>query len=643
MRKLIEGKIVVSFILLSMFLMSFNWVDRGETTGNTVKIYAPAVSRTAEGYTGAVIEITVSVTNGSGEVYVSTIPLTEVDMQASARTAALIACQLAGEDFNKHDFYVKVNSSSLIVGGPSAGAEMTIAIVSALEGWEINYSVMMTGMINPDETIGPVGGIPEKMEAAAGHGVRVFLIPLGQRYFTKYEVVEDKIGPFIIRRVKPVSIDIYEEGRKLNVVVKEIGDVREAIMYFTGHYIPVGNYSEPPKPRKDISMSFKEQFKDLRLTAENMIRRGKQLISKVNQLYRSDLENILSEAEELLGRADGYASKGNLYSASSLAFQSLVRAQEAEFLGRAVGGESIDGMVEEVKGVIREAGERINSTVISSVNEFELMIAANWRLSDANKALNEAATYYSKGDVESAISSLAYAKWRAETALQWMEMTSTLEKGKGVDWEKTKSILNNYLYEAETVISYTQTVLGEMGYTPAEIQEAVAYLEKAKENYNKGNLILAFGESIHALVYASTAMSLIPTSEYSINYQVEYARKKSLNSLWKSKNGGAESILGYAYFEFAETSNKQPVKLLHYKLSSAYSTTLQSVTGGEVKPIPITVKPTLTPSPAETPSPTQQPQGKPGGKQGFPVNLVVTLLIVFTIGLVVGIALTRKR
>ncbi|OYT55529.1 MAG: hypothetical protein B6U76_05720, partial [Desulfurococcales archaeon ex4484_217_2] len=55
----------------------------------TVSILVPAVSQTEEGLVGVVSNLTVTVEYpGSGSVYVSTMPLTQIDMQASARTAA---------------------------------------------------------------------------------------------------------------------------------------------------------------------------------------------------------------------------------------------------------------------------------------------------------------------------------------------------------------------------------------------------------------------------------------------------------------------------------------------------------------------------------------------------------------------------
>ena len=65
--------------------------------------------------------------------------------------------------------------------GPSAGGLMTVATLAALLGQEIKSDAAMTGTINPDGTIGPVGGIPHKIDGAAAKGKKLVLVPAGSR------------------------------------------------------------------------------------------------------------------------------------------------------------------------------------------------------------------------------------------------------------------------------------------------------------------------------------------------------------------------------------------------------------------------------------------------------------------------------
>ena len=152
-----------------------------------VTVYAPAVASTDTGYVGVISTITVKIqSNGSGRVFVDTLPLTQVDMQGSARLAVKVASALVENDENcdidpsTYDYFFVVRTSSPIIGGPSAGGIMTVATIALLENWDLSDKTVMTGMINPDGSIGPIGGITHKIDAANSVGANHFLIPSGQ-------------------------------------------------------------------------------------------------------------------------------------------------------------------------------------------------------------------------------------------------------------------------------------------------------------------------------------------------------------------------------------------------------------------------------------------------------------------------------
>lgn len=65
------------------------------------------------------------------------------------------------------------------VGGPSAGLILAIAIVDVLSPGEETggREVAGTGTIRPDGTVGPIGGIRHKIQAAADEGATEFLVP----------------------------------------------------------------------------------------------------------------------------------------------------------------------------------------------------------------------------------------------------------------------------------------------------------------------------------------------------------------------------------------------------------------------------------------------------------------------------------
>ena len=64
-----------------------------------VTVYAPAVAETDDGYVGVISTITVTIqSKGSGRVFVDTLPLTQIDMQGSARLSVKVASALVKND-----------------------------------------------------------------------------------------------------------------------------------------------------------------------------------------------------------------------------------------------------------------------------------------------------------------------------------------------------------------------------------------------------------------------------------------------------------------------------------------------------------------------------------------------------------------
>lgn len=98
--------------------------------------------------------------------------------------------------------------------GPSAGAVMTVGFAALLKGDRIRRGIAMTGTLNKDGTIGPVGKIPDKIRAAAREGYRTILIPQGQLDDPRWNLTR-------------LAWD-------LNVEVKEVYRVEEAYHLMTG-------------------------------------------------------------------------------------------------------------------------------------------------------------------------------------------------------------------------------------------------------------------------------------------------------------------------------------------------------------------------------------------------------------------------
>ncbi len=174
---------------------------------------------------GVVLKAVVELKPGEGRVLVSTTPLIGIDLQASLRTAVSVAEQVTGSPLSSTDVVVTIigEEEMEIVDGPSAGAALALAIIAAIRGEGIPPGIYVTGTIEPDGSIGPVGGVLEKAAAAAEAGAKVFIVPAGQ---SKVEVpvpVERKLAPgftLVVYRYKVVDLGDYlrQQGYEIRVV-----------------------------------------------------------------------------------------------------------------------------------------------------------------------------------------------------------------------------------------------------------------------------------------------------------------------------------------------------------------------------------------------------------------------------------------
>ncbi len=81
------------------------------------------------------------------------------------------------EVFEKRDIHIHVPDGATPKDGPSAGAAMTTAFVSALTGIPVRADVAMTGEITLRGEVTAIGGLKEKLLAALRGGIKTVLIP----------------------------------------------------------------------------------------------------------------------------------------------------------------------------------------------------------------------------------------------------------------------------------------------------------------------------------------------------------------------------------------------------------------------------------------------------------------------------------
>jgi ATP-dependent Lon protease len=98
----------------------------------------------------------------------------------AARTVVRSRARMLGikdDAFEKRDVHIHVPDGATPKDGPSAGAAMTTAFVSALTGIPVRGDVAMTGEITLRGEVTAIGGLKEKLLAALRGGIKTVLIP----------------------------------------------------------------------------------------------------------------------------------------------------------------------------------------------------------------------------------------------------------------------------------------------------------------------------------------------------------------------------------------------------------------------------------------------------------------------------------
>ncbi|VVB61159.1 Archaeal Lon protease [uncultured archaeon] len=183
---------------------------------------------------GTVVPLTVQKREGNGETLININDIVFwFDTQQSIQTANSVAKEITGVDTSRLNLEYIMGTQSSLVEGPSAGAALTIATIAVLKDKTPNKSVMITGAINSDGSIGPVGGVLQKAKAAKAVGAQLLLVPEGESLEVSEQPVQTCTTSLSITycqtTYKKQTVNISESA---GLTVKEVSTIQDAEKYF---------------------------------------------------------------------------------------------------------------------------------------------------------------------------------------------------------------------------------------------------------------------------------------------------------------------------------------------------------------------------------------------------------------------------
>ncbi|MBN1923509.1 MAG: hypothetical protein JW791_01980 [Nanoarchaeota archaeon] len=502
------------------------------------------VRQVGEEFEGVIATLNVEVMEGSNHVYMDTLPLTEIDTQASARLAREVACETMSVDCSDKDFFYTVRGEFPMIGGPSAGAAMTVLSMAELSGAIINSNVAMTGTVNPDGSVGNIGGLLEKAVAASKYGITTFLVPQGQ--------------------LAEVSDYEFENGMR----VFEVSTVREAYGYFTNNFfeelddvIYFDEFNDFMKPLSDYLMNYSNTlFNDL-----NSFYEISSLTPEDSAIIDILINNTLNQRVETLE----LYNNNSYYSAASYAVTSSINSLYTTYLINYFEKNDtayLNELLYFLNQSLNDFEETINQPfTLNHINDLEAVNIAVDRFFEAKQLYNEAVEYYKQDDIFSAFYDVAFTYVRLETSRSWLTLKEAFTDELHVEFnqELLKELALSRIENANTMITYAESV----DYSTYSVI-ATNHLDTSRQAYNEGNYIYSLFESLRALSNANLAMQLRGITLEQVSGRIELSKKQARQNINLVQSNDLMPIMALSYYEYSETfeedSPAQSLTFLEY-------------------------------------------------------------------------------
>lgn len=470
-------------------------------------IHAPAVIITNN--TGVITVINLTITKGDGSVVIRGPASVGNSTLNSSKQAVAYASKYLNFNESKYNFTYVINDHNTSVSGPSAGMAMTLLAISAMTHKPLIKNFTLTGEIEPNGSIGEIGGVYDKVDAASRDHLKFVLVPYAPNSSFENELY-------------------YLGELNFNIPLVPVKNITDAVGYAIDNKPIVGNYIHynfytnydlkdlPNASLKCIGNCNSPYFEGL---ANFTFKITGSLINEVKGDPR--LSNASSQFYEVLNESEAISNKGYYYTGSDISF--LDYANLFVFANR---NDSISEGYDKVLSVDNYCNS-LTKPNLTNLN-YQYVIGGELRQLWGNYTISKVLKTYNNTSVDS--DGVMRNLYEAGLANAWCEASSYMYK--------SADEIGGKPYKAENLSLVASKILDEDEGFPDNMYETTALRAYTNHNYP-----LAIYDGIYGYVLENDSGLQFNTSQL-LNKSIELD-KNSTYGIWATQF--ADESMFYVY------------------------------------------------------------------------------------------------
>jgi len=520
------------FVFLFLIILSANifaYIPKAQ-----MKIFAVNSSNT-----GMDANLIIEIKPGTGKIFSNVNSPVGSLTQESERNAVNAAERVVPLAKDKYDYFFEIQSSASSIDGPSAGAAMALLLVSMLSDKDLSGKVSITGTITADGYVGTVGGIGSKAKKASELGIKLFMIPAGNRRQAittntgTSQIVDLPDYAYTNWDMKVVEVETIEDIQNyVSMNINDI-DINATKEIKDQQYFPIAiENSQALSPMRIIVDKYLVDARNTLNKTENSISNSKIKDSSIVQ----SLLSLVDYSKESIEEAEEY-SKGNyLYTAANEAFLAktyLIAIDEV------VNNPSIlskDSTIYNLR--LKEIENKIslaeNRSKLCSLDKLEWCISARQRIVWAKNKINEIKSTKSNDSPLDKVMNYSYSLAWVSIANDFLDAGISSNTPNFVESQEFKYLAQQYIVDIENELILVDEAI-------AKDEDLTRRLNAAKTDYEMEWYVTALYDAASAKAVLKSRQeasqenfdeSIFVSKYNSMSFLTSATNKTSTTNIW---------------------------------------------------------------------------------------------------------------